>query len=139
MSNTVAVTERALQPLQDAEGGQGEPLGDQYGWMISGNWGDSMVSAFYPPNMYLRVAPPGRFHFFGASSTHPGGLNVLLADGSARFVKDAIATWPYNPKTGTPAGAITDPSGAWTNLPPPGIWQALATRSGGEVVDQAAY
>ena len=25
-------------------------------------------------------------------------------------------------------------SGAWTNVPQPGIWQALATRNGAEVV-----
>lgn len=28
--------------------------------------------------------------------------------------------------------------GAWEGLPAPGIWQALATRAGGEVVGAAA-
>jgi prepilin-type N-terminal cleavage/methylation domain-containing protein/prepilin-type processing-associated H-X9-DG protein len=43
-----------------------------------------------------------------ARSQHPGGVNVLLGDGSVRFVANGI-----NPTT----------------------WQALATRGGGEVLD----
>ena len=46
---------------------------------------------------------------FPASSAHPGGVNVLMLDGSVRFVRDAIA------------------------LP---NWRALATRAGGEVVGE---
>ncbi|MGC8643862.1 MAG: H-X9-DG-CTERM domain-containing protein, partial [Isosphaeraceae bacterium] len=50
--------------------------------------------------------------FIGASSLHPGGVNVLLMDGSVRFIKDAIN---------------------------PTIWSALATRAGGEIVSADAY
>ncbi len=45
--------------------------------------------------------------FIGPSSMHPGGVNLLLMDGSVRFVKDAIA---------------------------PLVWSALGSRSGGEVI-----
>jgi prepilin-type N-terminal cleavage/methylation domain-containing protein/prepilin-type processing-associated H-X9-DG protein len=45
--------------------------------------------------------------FIGASSSHPGGTNLLLMDGSVRFVKDAMN---------------------------PGLWNALGTRAGGEVI-----
>ena len=49
---------------------------------------------------YLRaVMPP--------SSRHPGGVNVLMGDGSVRFVKDTVNSVP---------------------------WQALGTRAGGEVI-----
>lgn len=47
--------------------------------------------------------------WFRASSTHPGGVNVLLGDGSVRFVRDGI---------------------------PLAIWQALSTRATGEVVGE---
>lgn len=41
-------------------------------------------------------------------SYHPGGVHILLADGSSRFVADKISL---------------------------GTWQALATRSGAEIVE----
>jgi prepilin-type N-terminal cleavage/methylation domain-containing protein/prepilin-type processing-associated H-X9-DG protein len=44
----------------------------------------------------------------GPSSFHPGGVNVAFLDGSVRFVKDSV-----NPNT----------------------WWAIATRTGGEVID----
>ncbi len=139
LGNTAAVAERALEPLSSAVGAGGSSIYETYGWMIAGNWGDSMVTTFYPPNMFRKVAPATAAHFSSASSLHPGGLNILLLDGSARFVKDTISTWPYDPATGAPAGARTNTSDAWTNLPAPGIWQALATRSGGEVIDAAGF
>ena len=54
-----------------------------------------------------------------ARSMHPGGVNVLLADGSCRFVGDTISS-----------------HSDWTNDPlTPGVWQRLATIAGGEVVN----
>jgi prepilin-type processing-associated H-X9-DG protein len=44
---------------------------------------------------------------FSASSGHPGGVNVLCMDGSARFVNNGV------------------------NL---AVWQAISTRAAGEVV-----
>ena len=37
-----------------------------------------------------------------ASSFHPGGCNFAFLDGSVRFLKDTINTWPYNPANGQP-------------------------------------
>jgi prepilin-type processing-associated H-X9-DG protein len=48
----------------------------------------------------------------GASSNHPGGVNVGMLDGSVRFIKDSVA---------------------------PATWWALATRAGGEVISADAY
>ena len=48
----------------------------------------------------------------GASSNHPGGVNVALIDGSVRFIKNSIS---------------------------PQTWWALATKAGGEVVDANSY
>jgi prepilin-type processing-associated H-X9-DG protein len=47
-----------------------------------------------------------------ASSLHPGGVNVLIADGSVRFVKDSV-------------GAM--------------VWYGIATKDGGEVISSDSY
>ena len=73
-----------------------------------------------------------------ASSMHPAGLNALMGDGSVRFIKDSIESWPFNPISGSPAGASQNGRGAWINLPPSGIWQSLSTRAGGELVGSDA-
>jgi prepilin-type N-terminal cleavage/methylation domain-containing protein/prepilin-type processing-associated H-X9-DG protein len=48
----------------------------------------------------------------GASSYHPGGVNVAFLDGSVRFVKDSVA---------------------------PQTWWALGTKAGGEVISSDSY
>ena len=139
LSQTVFVAERALSPLREMEDDRGPTFG-RYGWLISGNWGDSLVSAFYPPNLYRKVAPKGDVHqYFGASSLHPGGLNALMGDGSVRFVTETVSSWPFDPATGRPRGIREEASGAWSNAPAGGIWQAMATRSGGEAIASDSY
>ena len=54
-------------------------------------------------NMPMQVPP---------SSRHPGGVNVMMGDGSVKFIKSTVS------------------------LP---TWRALGTRSGGEVVSSDAY
>ena len=54
-------------------------------------------------NMPMQVPP---------SSRHPGGVNVMMGDGSVRFIKSTVS------------------------LP---TWRALGTRAGGEVVSSDAY
>jgi prepilin-type N-terminal cleavage/methylation domain-containing protein/prepilin-type processing-associated H-X9-DG protein len=50
--------------------------------------------------------------FSNAQSNHPGGVNVMFADGSVRFVKDSIS---------------------------PQTWMALGTKSNGEVISADSY
>jgi prepilin-type processing-associated H-X9-DG protein len=139
LSNTAILSERALSPLRDVELDDG-PAFDRYGWACSGNWGDTLASTFFPPNLFKKISDKTRVDpFFAASSLHPGGVNCLMGDGSVRFIKDSISTWPYDPSSGSPQGATTDAQGAWTQLPPQGVWQSLATRSGGEVIPADAY
>ena len=64
-----------------------------------------------PPNARSCMFPPSRISTT-ANSRHPGGVNVLMADGSARFVKDTIN--------------VT-------------AWRGLGTRNGGEIVSADAY
>jgi prepilin-type N-terminal cleavage/methylation domain-containing protein/prepilin-type processing-associated H-X9-DG protein len=61
------------------------------------------------------------------SSLHPGGANFLFADGSVHFLKTILAD----------AGKRADGSHIYS---PPGlVFQALATRAGGEMVSSDAY
>ncbi len=59
-----------------------------------------------PPNARSCMYPPSRISTT-ANSRHPGGVNVLLADGSVRFVKDTV------------------------NII---AWRGLGTRNGGEII-----
>ena len=47
-----------------------------------------------------------------ASSSHPGGVNTVFADGSVRFIKDTVS---------------------------PVTWRALGTMAGGEVISGDSY
>jgi prepilin-type processing-associated H-X9-DG protein len=80
---------------------------------------------------------------------HPGGVNFVFCDGSVRFIKDSINSWQYQPDaTASLFYSISLPVGVvHTNyifrITPgvtlPGVYQALSTRSGGEVIDPHYY
>jgi len=107
----------------------------QHGWYVSGIWGDTLMTTFFRPNPASTVSRSALYPLISAgSSAHPDGLNILMGDGSVRFVKDSIDSWAVDPLTGHPVGARQAADGSWVNLPRAGIWQALATRSGGEAV-----
>ena len=58
-----------------------------------------------------------------AGSYHPGGIQVVMVDGSVKFLSETI-----NAGTSSAANVTSGKS-------PYGTWGALGTRSGGEVVD----
>jgi prepilin-type N-terminal cleavage/methylation domain-containing protein/prepilin-type processing-associated H-X9-DG protein len=113
-------------------------------WWADAVTSDTLFMTLYPMNA-LRKIPLVRFEYndswgAGASSLHAGGANFAFADGSVRFLKDSISTWPFNPATGFPLGA-TDNNGILTLAPGTryGVYQALSTRSGGEVISSDSY
>jgi prepilin-type N-terminal cleavage/methylation domain-containing protein/prepilin-type processing-associated H-X9-DG protein len=79
-------------------------------WAVSHNC-ETIYRHVSPPNMRTCMYPPTRM-FASAGSKHPGGVNLLLCDGSVRFVKETV------------------------NLP---TWRAIGTRNGGEVISSDSY
>ncbi|MGE3821143.1 MAG: H-X9-DG-CTERM domain-containing protein, partial [Isosphaeraceae bacterium] len=111
----------------------------------SGNYGDTMFLTLFPINPHRKVRFAGiggggnGSTFAGAaSSQHPGGVNFCLSDGSVRFIKDTINTWPHAQATGVPTNVFRDASGLYYANPPSGVYQSLSTRNGGEVISADA-
>ncbi len=119
-------------------------------WWTSGNYGDTIFTAFYPINPQKKL-PYGVAINTGpsnvvvsASSMHPGGANVALCDGSVRFIKETVQCWQNIPTApyGAPALMVYNGSnGVWTPQlgVQMGVWQKLATRNGGDLVSSDSY
>ena len=69
-------------------------------------------------NAHIAIAP---------TSTHTGGVHCLMADGAVRFVSENIDTGNL---------ALASPAQNSSNISPYGVWGALGTKSGGEVIGE---
>ena len=94
-------------------------VGNRWGW---GGTGETLFNTIVPPNSKQWAwntcqtcgppCAPSEAPFSNAQSNHPGGVNVMMGDGSVRFIKDSI-----NMQT----------------------WMGLGTRMGGEVISADSY
>lgn len=121
---TMLVSERSMSRIAAENDQAFRGFGDWY----SGAVGDTLFSAFSPPNPRQPTLTVG-----AATSLHRGGVHVAFCDGSVRFIKDSIDSWTLDDQF-RPSGATFNPGGWWSNVPRAGVYQALATRQGNEII-----
>jgi prepilin-type processing-associated H-X9-DG protein len=94
----------------DCDGMNGNWAVNRGGQWINGHFGHTLYNHYYTPNQPGKWDCGNGSHNKGltaARSYHPGGVNLLHADGSIRFVRDTVT---------------------------PQTWRAVATRNGGETL-----
>jgi prepilin-type processing-associated H-X9-DG protein len=119
----------------------------------TGQYYDTMVCTLYPPNVGSAGGIPGGFNAYSyyapamASSLHPGGLNMAFCDGSVRFIKNTISSWTFGQgNTDQYQDAVPDnvsfnaSTFVFTNNGARlGVYQALSTRNGAEVLSSDSF
>ena len=93
----------------DCDGMNGAWAANRGGQWINGHFGHTLYNHFYPPNAAKWDCGNGSHNkgLTAARSHHSGGVNLLLGDGSVRFVSNSVT--------------LT-------------TWRALGTRAGNEVL-----
>ena len=147
-SNTIAYGEHAHGLFSQTPDSNGITDFFDWNWWVSGNFGDTLFTTYFPLNPQKKLTTgyyeggtfiQGDDMVTAASSFHPGGANFAFCDGSVRFVKESINSWSDDPDR-----SCRKASRSRLQPTPPapgsiGVYQALSTRNGGEVISADSF
>ena len=152
-----SVTDGTSNTLMYSENGHGLFSAATQGYIHPWSGGDPnslSLEARFQPNWARKYSDPVNDPSNAALTTwavlddisfHPGGANAAFCDGSVHFLKDSISSWVIPPPQvqGIPNGTVPASPGYYGLVLlagcKPGVYQALATRNGGEVFGADQY